>query len=220
MIGFIQGSVISKYPDSYQCVVQAGQIGYELSIPRRLFEELILQQTATFWVHTHVREDQLSLFGFSSELEKQFFRHLLGVSGLGPKTALSLLGEHGAERLVQLILAKQVSEISKAPGVGKKLAERLVLELASKIEKWAWTERIQKASEENKGQPVSNKKLLQDDLYSALLHLGYQPVQIKSTLEMLFEKDGLEKTGFESVLRQALKELSSKTIGRELGTHA
>src|SRR5205085_963855 len=92
-----------------------------------------------------VREDILQLYGFELEAEKQFFRVLLGVSGLGPRTALSLLNEHGPERLSKYILEKDTSSISEAPGVGKKLAERLILELASKIEKMAWVTQLQKA---------------------------------------------------------------------------
>ena len=96
MVGFLQGKVISKNPETNQCVVLAGDLGYEVNVSKRLFDALSHEQPISLWIHTHVREDAFLLYGFANETEKLFFRILLGVSGLGPKMALSLLTEHGA----------------------------------------------------------------------------------------------------------------------------
>jgi holliday junction DNA helicase RuvA len=209
MLGYLQGKIISKNPDSGSCVVLMHRLGFEVTVPKRLGGQLLVGQKVSFWIHTHVREDALTLFGFATELEKHFFRQLVGVSGLGPKTALSLLGEHGAEKLIHLILEKESSEIAKAPGVGKKLAERLILELSGKIEKWAWIEKRPEV-EACAAIAASPKRQLREDLSSALAHLGYVPAQIKSTLDKLLENQDLEEIGFEACLKAALQEMSGR----------
>jgi Holliday junction DNA helicase RuvA len=212
MLGFIEGKIISKNEETHQCVLQMHRLGFEILLPKRHFDTLTVGARATFWIHTHVREDILALYGFATETEKQFFRQLLSVSGLGPKTALAVLGEHGAERLTKLIIAKEVDEISTAPGVGKKIAQRLVLELASKVEKWAWLEKSYTPETKVSAEPASPQKQLRDDLSSALQNLGYVPAHIKTTLDKILDKEGLEAQGFEICLRRALREMSGRAL--------
>jgi Holliday junction DNA helicase RuvA len=207
VVGYLQGKLLSKSQGSV-VVVLAGEIGYEVTLTSRQFEGLVLETPLSLWIHTHVREDILMLYGFATEPEKQFFRILLGVSGLGPRTALSLLSEHGAERLSQLIVDKEVDEITSAPGVGKKLAQRLVLELAGKIEKLAWVSQREKKSVENRAQALPPRRQLREDLSSALLNLGYQPNRVGALLDKLLEAE--DDLGFEGYLRSALKELSGR----------
>jgi len=208
MLGFIQGKVLSKNADSHSIVLLAHRMGFEITLPQRSFDTLVQDAKISLWLHTHVREDQLALFGFATENEKLFFKQLLGVSGLGPKTALALLGEHSPERLVHFILNKEADEISSAPGVGKKLAQRLILELSGKIEKWAWLDKIEKSTSGKKLVTVSPERQLRDDLTSALLNLGYIPNQVKPALDKLFEDDEMPTQGFEICLRNALKDMS------------
>ncbi len=217
MLGFIKGKLISKHEDTLQGIVLAHRVGYEISFPKNLFERLTVGEIVGIWLHTHVREDALTLFGFASEAEKYFFRILLGVSGLGPKTAMSLLTEHGADKLFRLILNKDADAISEAQGVGKKLAQRLVLDLSGKVEKLAL---IQMAATKEplaakSAEVLSPKRQLREDLSSALLHLGYAPNQIKGTLDKMFDKDDIEKAGFESCLKGALKEMSGRLPASE-----
>jgi holliday junction DNA helicase RuvA len=213
MLGYIQGTIISKNPEGNHCIVLSGDIGYEIVLPKNLFDSLSSDEFVKLWLHTHVREDQLTLFGFRSESEKAFFKQLLGVSGLGPKTALSLLGEHGVERLVNFIVQKKPSEIAEAPGVGKKLAERLVLELSGKIEKWVWVNALPKHEvEKTANRNITLPTTLRDDLSSALVHLGYQPNHIKATLDKLLEVEDSEKLGFEHCLKSALKAMSRGSV--------
>jgi len=208
MLGFVQGKIISLNPESQQCVLLMQRLGFELTLPKRLFETLAVNQKVALWIHTHVREDAITLFGFGTELEKQFFKQLIGVSGLGPRTALSLLGEHGAGRLIQLIIDKQTEAISEAPGVGKKLAQRLVLELAGKMDKWMFHEAVVASPLRKVSDLPAPQRQLRDDLQSALLHLGFVPTQVKNTLEKLLEGTDLEEQGFEICLKAALKEMS------------
>ncbi|NBX93163.1 MAG: Holliday junction branch migration protein RuvA [Proteobacteria bacterium] len=212
MLGFIQGKLISKNVESLHCVVLAQSVGYEVLVPKRSIEKLPVQSDVCLWLHTHVREDVLSLYGFESENEKLFFRVLLSVSGLGPKTALSLLSEHGADSLIELILGKRVGEIAKAPGVGKKTAERLVIELAGKIEKLSWAKDYSQLSETLNAKLPTGLLQIREDLSSALVHLGYLPHQIKGTIEKAMTASSDKEPTFESLLKFCLKELSNRSL--------
>ncbi len=208
MLGFIQGKVLTKNADAHSIVVLVHRMGFEVTLPQRYFETVLVNSKISLWLHTHVREDQLALFGFGTENEKLFFKQLIGVSGLGPKTALALLGEHSPEKLVHFILHKEFDEIATAPGVGKKLAQKLVLELASKVEKWAWLDKVERSTSGKPQVASSPERQLKDDLTSALLNLGYIPTQVKSTLDKLFEDDKTSTQSFEVCLKTALKEMS------------
>lgn len=213
MFGFLEGKLIAKNPDTQSCVVKMFKMGFEVLVPKNLFEPLSVGQKVSFWLHTHVREDALLLYGFSTEDEKNLFRLLLSVSGLGPKTAMSLLSEHGAHRLVDLILHKATADIAKASGVGKKLAEKLPLELSGKLEKWAWSERIEMSKAQRPPTiALSLENQLKDDLSSALLNLGYQPVHVKGVLDKLLEREDMQEREFEFCLKAALRDMSSRAI--------
>ncbi|NBX77116.1 MAG: Holliday junction branch migration protein RuvA [Proteobacteria bacterium] len=184
-------------------------MGYEILVPRRSLEKLSNASEVSLWLHTHVREDILSLYGFESENDKLFFRLLLSVSGLGPKTALSLLSEFGTDTLVELILGKRIGEISKAPGVGKKTAERMVMELVGKIEKLSWAKESSILARTDESKMTSGLMQVREDLFSALTHLGYLPHQIKSALDRAM---AAEEKSFEPLLKLCLKELSSRSL--------
>lgn len=211
MIGYIQGTILSKDNETFQCLILSQTIGYEVSITPPYFESLNVNDTVSLWLHTVVREDAFLLYGFSSEAEKIYFRKLLSVSGLGPKSALSLLGEHGVQHLTQLILDKNAGEISSAPGIGKKTAQRIVLDLEPKIQKWAWLEKVNEGTAPKKTSPGQQHRALKEDLGSALANLGYVPNHIKMALEKVFSLDEL-KIDFETGLRIALKELSNRPV--------
>lgn len=215
MLGFIDGKLIAKSQESPTCVVQTFRLGFEVLVPKSLFDSLLVGQKVKLWLHTHVREDILMLYGFSSEDEKNLFRVLLGVSGLGPKTAMSLISEHGAHRLVDLILHKATSDIAKAPGVGKKLAEKLPLELESKLEKWVWRERLEISRSAPQREPLPKDAQLREDLMSALSNLGYVPNHIKGVLERLWDRDEFQNHDFELCLKAALRDISNRGITAE-----
>lgn len=212
MLGFVEGKVISKSMETSQAVVLCTGIGYEITLSKQTLESTHLNSNVSFWIHTHVREDAFILFGFFSEAEKQLFRILIGVSGLGPKTALSLLSEHGSEKLIQLIIHKRISEIAEAPGVGKKLAERLSLELSTKLGKLAWIQAMPQTEVTETPKELSKEDQIREDLTSALANLGYSSGQIKNTLDRMFLRETIEGLGFETLLRMALKEISGRAV--------
>ncbi|MCB0404041.1 MAG: Holliday junction branch migration protein RuvA [Bdellovibrionales bacterium] len=217
MIGFLRGKLLSKNPENLQCVVLAQDVGYELTLHKKLFLNLIPDAEVSLFVHTHMKESVFAFYGFASEEEKQFFRVLLSVSGLGPKSALSLLGEHGAQPLAQLILQKNSAEISRAQGIGKKTAERIVLELKTKVEKLAWLSKIQDNLRHNpESEAPTLSQSLREDLSLALVHLGYQPNQFKQTLDSFCEKEDLGKVSFEAALKRLLADLSGRIAGKHL----
>lgn len=212
MLGYVHGRLISKNFDNLHFVVQAGPLGYEITVPKRLVEKTSLETELSLWLHTHVREDVFTFYGFETENEKTFFRLLLSVSGLGPKTALALLSEFAPETLTDLILGKRIGEISKAPGVGKKIAERLCVELSGKLEKLA----LKDISAPRLGltQPLNSPALqIREDLASALANLGYQPAPIKIAMEKLFALPDFAAQPFETSLKMALQELSNRGVG-------
>lgn len=216
MIGYLQGKLIWKGHDSLQCLVLTNGVGYELTVHRRLFDSLVSDTTVTLWVHTHGYKDAPpALFGFLSENERLLFRALLSVSGLGPKSAMALLSEHGAERLLRLIVDKRADDISEAPGIGKKTSQRIVLELGAKLEKWAWVgEQLSRGETRfSEASPLPDRKM-REDLVSALSHLGYPPNQIKATLDKIDRDEEWEKLGFEASLKILLSELSGHSLTR------
>lgn len=213
MFGFLEGKLISKNYDTQTCVVKMFKVGFEVLVPKNLFEQLVVDQKVSLWLHTHVREDAFLLYGFSSEDEKNLFRLLLSVSGLGPKTALSLLSEHGAHRLVDLILHKATADIAKASGVGKKLAEKLPLEISSKLEKWVWAEKIEMSNVRRTPTiTLSPESQLKEDLTSALLNLGYQPAQVSKVLDNVLGREEMQGQEFEFCFKAALRDMSSRAI--------
>jgi len=208
LIGYLKGKVLSKNPETYQGVILSFRVGYELSFPVTLFDRLLIGQNAEIWVHTHVREDVFALYGFATESEKHFFRLMLSVSGLGPKSSLALLSEHGTERLAHYIRGSDATSLSSAPGIGKKLAQKIILELQPKMEKLAWIALAQEPHETRSRSSIPSAHPLRDDLASALLNLGFAPNAVKPAIERVFEREQAEQDGFEVCLKAALKEMN------------
>jgi holliday junction DNA helicase RuvA len=212
VIGFLSGKVRSKSLDSTQITLMAYRVGYEVVVPATFFDRLSVGARAELWVHSHVREDTFALYGFATEAEKLFFRLLLGVSGLGPKSALALLSEHGAENLAHHIRVEDAVSLSSAPGIGKKLAQKIILDLQPKVEKLAWVAGIARPRDSERTAVASSAYPLRDDLASALLNLGFAPHQIKPAVERVFEREEAEKEGFEVCLKLALKEMGTRAV--------
>ncbi|HVN75247.1 MAG TPA: Holliday junction branch migration protein RuvA [Thermoanaerobaculaceae bacterium] len=131
MIGHLDGRVVELQPGLV--VVEAGGVGYEVHVPVSAHPSLAGRERATLFVHTHVREDQLALYGFVTRLERDTFRLLLGVSGIGPRTALALLSGLTPDDLAGAVEAEQWRRLASVPGIGKRTAERLIVELKGKV---------------------------------------------------------------------------------------
>jgi holliday junction DNA helicase RuvA len=133
MIGYIKGDLISAKPT--QILIDVNGVGYLCNISINTFEKISDQKSVSLFIHTHVKEDSITLFGFYAESEKMMFELLISVSGVGPKIALSILSGIQIDELKNAILNSDIARISAVPGIGRKTAERLILELKTKVDK-------------------------------------------------------------------------------------
>ncbi|HSA93926.1 MAG TPA: Holliday junction branch migration protein RuvA [Terriglobales bacterium] len=194
MIAHLRGRLIAKHPN--QAVVEAAGVGYDVNISIPTFSGLpdVGCEVALF-VHTHVREDALTLYGFLRAEEKQLFERLLQVSGIGPKLAITVLSGMPAEQLVAAIRSGDVARLTRIPGIGKKTAERMALELRDKLDALAGAAPAAAAVS-----PV------EEDVLSALLNLGYGRPQAERALTAATRNGKADS--FEALFREALAALT------------
>ena len=192
MIAHLRGRLIARHPN--QAVVEAGGVGYDVNISVPTFSQLpALGMEVAFHVHTHVREDSIALFGFLRPAEKQLFERLISVSGIGPRLAITILSGMPADEMVGAIRGNDVARLTRIPGIGKKTAERMVLELRDKLQDFGAATAAAPAT------PV------EEDVLSALVNLGYQ----RASAERALAKVGNgNRQSFEALFREALAALS------------
>jgi holliday junction DNA helicase RuvA len=197
MIGLLRGRLLEKRPN--QVILDVTGVGYLIAIPLSTFAALgELHGEVTLLIHTHVREDALSLYGFLSQREKHLFELLLGASGVGPSLALKILSGMNVEELVPAIRTGDLGRLTKIPGVGRKTAERMVVELRDKLEAVA--------VEAEKPSPASPAGV-EADVKSALLNLGYDERTADAALSEAKHEAGT--ASFEKLLRVTLAALSA-----------
>jgi Holliday junction DNA helicase RuvA len=193
MIAHLRGRLFSKHPG--QAIVEAAGVGYEVIISIPTFTALPAEGAeVSLHIHTQVREDILALYGFLDLKEKRLFERLIAVSGVGPKLAVTILSGLNPERTVAAIRAQDHATLTHIPGVGKKLAERLVVELKDKLEDMA----VAPAAVTSVG-PAA------EDVLSALTNLGYQRPAAQKAIEAAVEKDKSLGQDFDALFRAALK---------------
>lgn len=193
MIAHLRGTILEKHPN--QVVVEASGVGYEVQIPVSTYTSLPdTGAPVSLRIHTHVREDTLSLFGFSSADEKLLFERLISVSGIGPKLAIAVLSGLPIAELINAIRAGEVDHLRRIPGVGKKTAERIVLELKDKIGPLAPSKPAQVSV-----QPLS---ALEQDVISALQNLGCSRADAEKAVAQA--NHGGAAPSFEPLFRAAL----------------
>ena len=191
MIGFLRGTVAGRTIDG--CFLEVGGVGYRLICSTRTLSALPPEnRPAKLFTHTHVREDALALFGFQSEAEQRIFEMLIGVSGVGPKVALAVCSAFSPEELRRALVADDVASISSVPGIGKKTAQRMVLDLKEKMS-------LPDLEVVGRG-PDSVAKAR-----SALENLGYSPGEVRVALN---EVEVDDQPGVEEIVRTALKALA------------
>jgi holliday junction DNA helicase RuvA len=197
MIGLLRGRLLDKRPN--QVILDVGGVGYLVAVPLSTFAALgDLHAEVTLLIHTHVREDALALYGFLSAREKHLFELLLSASGVGPTLALKILSGMNVEELVPAIRSGDLGRLTKIPGVGRKTAERMVVELRDKLESIALaTEKLTPSS------PAG----VEADVKSALLNLGYDERTADSALAEAKREAGT--SNFEKLLRVTLTALSA-----------
>lgn len=197
MIAFLRGRLFEKHPT--RVIVDVSGVGYDVAVPLSTFYTLGEPGAeVTLRVHTHVREDQLALYGFGSPLELAVFERLIGVSGIGPRLALAVLSGLEPRELVAAIERADIARLTSIPGVGKKTAERIAMELRDRLPG-------NLAGEAGEA-PVSTRDAERDDLASALGNLGYDRRAIDKALDAVLEEGS--GAPFEQSLRAALKALS------------
>lgn len=193
MISYLEGQVL--FVESSHAVIKTAGVGYHVLLSKTDLESLIEGQEHKFFIHTHVREDALELFGFTSRLNRQLFLLLISVSGIGPRLGMSILSGLSSQELLLAIINKDLVKLCHIPGIGKKTAERLVLELKDKAEK------IEMPHSETSSFSVRTS------LEQAIKGLGYNKSQSDKALLMLDAKD----------MELPLEELIKKTINLLLG---
>jgi len=195
MIGHLRGTLIDKRPN--QILLDVGGVGYQVSIPLSTFYALgDLHSEVTLLIRTHLREDSIALYGFLTAREKHFFELLLSASGVGPGLALKILSGMSVDDLVPAIRRGDLVQLTRIPGVGKKTAERIVVELRDKLA----------AMEAVEAEKPATRTGIEADAVSALLNLGYdRRLAEKAVAEA--KRDGTAAT-FEALLKAALQQLA------------
>lgn len=193
MIAHLRGRLIAKHPN--QVIVEAGGVGYDVTITVPTFSDLpATGSDVALHIHTHVREDALALYGFLRPEEKQLFEKLITVSGIGPKLAITILSGMAAAEMVGAIRANDFARLTKIPGIGRKTAERMCVELRDKLEGFGAP------------QAVVTHSQVEEDVISALTNLGYQRAVGEKAVERAVASAG--RDNFDAVFRTALGALS------------
>ena len=196
MIGHLRGRLVDKRPN--QLLVDVGGVGYQVYIPLSTFYALgELHDEVTLLVHTHLREDAIALYGFLTSREKHFFELLISASGVGPGLALKILSGMSVDELVPAIRRSDLVLLTRIPGVGKKTAERIVVELRDRLA----------AMEAPEAARPTSRSGLEADVVSALLNLGYDRRAAEKAVEEAQRNGG--GASFEALLRATLQQLSS-----------
>src|SRR5579863_3856507 len=193
MIAHLRGRLLAKHPN--QAVVEAGGVGYDVNISVPTFSELpSVGSDVGLHIHTHVREDSIALFGFLRPSEKQLLERLLMVTGVGPKLAITILSGMSADEMVSAIRGSDVARLTRIPGIGKKTAERMVLELRDKLEDFGVP-------------PVARPpSRTEEDVLSALVNLGYPRSAAQGALAIVL-RDGTN-ISFDVLFRETMAVLS------------
>jgi holliday junction DNA helicase RuvA len=196
MIAHLRGKLLTKHPN--QAIVEVGGVGYDVTISVSAYSELPAPaHEVALYIHTHVREDVIALYGFLRTAEKQLFEKLMTVSGIGPKLAITILSGMQAEELATAIRGNDLARLTRIPGVGKKTAERMVLELRDKLP----------AQNAESSSPTPATTPVQEDVLSALTNLGYQRPAAEKALAIVTAK-GTSQDSFDELFRQTLAALT------------
>ncbi len=200
MIAWLKGELLEKQAPSL--LLNVNGIGYELEAPMTTFYDLPAEgEIATLYVHMVVREDAQLLFGFSSRQQRELFRSLIKVNGVGPKVALAVLSTLSAQELLQCMADEDFNSLCKVPGIGKKTAQRLVVEMKDRLEKEFGDVALEQRSV---GGGINNAR---NDAIEALVSLGYRPADASRVVK------GLDKDlSSEDLIRQALRTLSGNVL--------
>lgn len=210
MIAHLSGTLLSKQATSV--ILDVGGVGYEITIPVSTFYELAdAGSTVQLRIYTHVREDALQLYGFKTARERELFTRLISVSGIGPKLGITLLSGMSADEMIASIRTNNLARLTLIPGVGRKTAERLVMELRDKVASLSSAELEEELGAKTAaGAPLPTEDSMRSDVLSALLNLGYQRSSAEKAVSSAFD-EGTDESGeisVELILRRSLRKLA------------
>lgn len=191
MIGRLKGRIIDKSAEG--AVLDVGGVGYDVALPLSTLAGLPpLGEEIALWIHTYVREDELKLFGFADQQDRTAFRTMLKVGGVGPKVALAVIGGLSGDQLARVVDSGDTKRLTAIPGIGKKTAERVILELGGKLDLGRGA-----ATGKRGAAPF-------DELTSALRNLGFKPTEVERAIDEIGKSEGAAAQPFEVLLRQGL----------------
>jgi Holliday junction DNA helicase RuvA len=205
MIAHLSGTLLSKEPN--QVIVDVGGVGYDVTIPLSTFYDLDDQKSdVQLLIYTHVKEDALQLYGFKTPNERRLFVHFISVSGVGPKLGIALLSHMKTEELIESIKSNNLARLTQIPGVGRKTAERLVVDLRDKMIQLSQSQVAEETGTKPESVYVSSEDTVRGDALSALLNLGYQRSGAEKAIDAALAEGG--DVTVESILRRSLKKLA------------
>src|SRR5918998_6522267 len=205
MIAHLSGTLLAKHATSV--IVDVGGVGYEVTIPVTTFYDLGEPNTPVrLRIHTHVREDALQLFGFRTERERELFTLLISVSGIGPKSAVAMLSGMSADEIVTAIRQNNYARLTSIPGVGRKTAERMVIELRDKMAALSSPALEQEIASGGAAAAAQSEDAMRDDALSALVNLEYPKAAAEKAVTAAMQEGG--DISVEVILRRALRLLA------------
>jgi holliday junction DNA helicase RuvA len=205
MIAHLSGTLLSKQATSV--IVDVGGVGYEVTIPLSTFYDLAdINSTVQLRIYTHVREDTLQLFGFKTARERELFLKLISVSGIGPKLGITLLSGMSADEMIASIRTNNLARLTLIPGVGRKTAERLIVELREKVAELSSAQLEEEFGAKPEVSAGPTEDSVRADALSALVNLGYQRSGAEKAIDAALGEGG--DITVESVLRRSLKKLA------------
>lgn len=199
MIGRLRGALAEKQPP--HLLIDVNGVGYAVEVPMSTYYQLpALNDDVTLYIHYVVREDAHLLYGFYEKKERELFRELIRLNGVGPKLALALMSSLSVNEMVEVVRQQNVAALTKVPGVGKKTAERLLIELKDRFKSWQGSDVVTPLAEEiGVATMVTSAEA---DAVSALIALGYKPPEASRAVSLVADKDSLSS---EELIRRALK---------------
>lgn len=210
MIAHLSGTLLSKQATSV--IIDVSGVGYEVSIPLSTFYDL--EETGAkvqLRIYTHVKEDALQLYGFKTARERELFINFISVSGIGPKLGIALLSGMSAEELIASIKTNNLARLTLIPGVGKKTAERLIVDLREKMASLSAAQMEEETGVRPETAELSSGDNVRSEALSGLMNLGYQRAAAEKAIDSALSEGG--DLSVESVLKRSLKKLGSRLIG-------
>ena len=224
MIGWLQGQRIDNWKQSQKqgVVLSCSGVGYEIQLIPRYLSLIASLEELTLWIHQVKREDGESLYGFETRTERDLFRKLIAVNGVGPQMAMALLEEVQVEELVSAIISEDTNTLSKAQGIGKRTAERLSVELRNKLEDFNRLESEFPSVKKRQSQNIPCNSSNLYELHNTLKTLGYEDIEIRRAVDAVASKTASEITSkepvsaasmndFEGLLKESLIWLSNES---------